>query len=173
MLPRTSCSPSRSHGASVVLSVPTSGRMSRDNRRIAGASRLYAPAGTSLTPLRASCLTSTKCSGCLGLGTLPTTGSSMTATKYLCGNGQMLCPSTSGTRTYSAPRMLSWLIAVSRWHRRMSFFDIVVPTQDTVRYNAVFEALVAISRPIFVTGVTGTGKTVVVQVRRSLHLRRG
>ena len=46
----------------------------------------------------------------------------------------------------------------------MSFFDIVVPTQDTVRYNAVLEALVAISRPIFLTGVTGTGKTIVIQV---------
>ncbi|CAM9534068.1 unnamed protein product, partial [Phaeothamnion confervicola] len=44
-----------------------------------------------------------------------------------------------------------------------SYFQMVVPTVDTTRFGFLISALVAQGKPVFVTGVTGTGKTVMVQ----------
>ena len=44
----------------------------------------------------------------------------------------------------------------------MSYFDMVVPTADTVRFSYVMKSLIEINKPVFITGVTGTGKTTVV-----------
>ncbi|GBG25533.1 Dynein heavy chain 6, axonemal [Hondaea fermentalgiana] len=46
---------------------------------------------------------------------------------------------------------------------RVPFSQLVVPTMDTVRFSYVAEKLLAIRRPCFLTGVTGTGKTVLLQ----------
>lgn len=43
------------------------------------------------------------------------------------------------------------------------YFDLVVPTIDTCRFSYVMRTLITVDRPCFVTGVTGTGKTVTVQ----------
>lgn len=40
---------------------------------------------------------------------------------------------------------------------------MVVPTIDTVRYSAIAETLLLIRKPVFFTGVTGTGKTIIMQ----------
>ena len=44
----------------------------------------------------------------------------------------------------------------------MSYFDMVVPTSDTVRFSYVMKSLIEVNKPVFVTGVTGTGKTTIV-----------
>ena len=43
------------------------------------------------------------------------------------------------------------------------YFDLVVPTSDTVRFSYVMKALITVDKPCFITGVTGTGKTVCMQ----------
>jgi dynein heavy chain len=44
----------------------------------------------------------------------------------------------------------------------MSYFEMVVPTADTVRFSFIMKNLIEINKPVFVTGVTGTGKTTVI-----------
>ncbi len=41
------------------------------------------------------------------------------------------------------------------------FFEILVPTIDTVRFSFLAETLLDINRSVFYTGQTGVGKTVV------------
>eukprot|EP01035_Chromulina_nebulosa_P017367 gene17367-22915_t len=43
------------------------------------------------------------------------------------------------------------------------YFNLMVPTVDTVRYFFVMQRLIESNKPCFVTGITGTGKTVAVQ----------
>jgi len=45
----------------------------------------------------------------------------------------------------------------------MSYFDMVVPTSDTVRFSYLMKSLIEVDKPVFLTGVTGTGKTTVIQ----------
>lgn len=42
------------------------------------------------------------------------------------------------------------------------YFSLVVPTTDTCRFSYVMKSLITVDKPVFITGVTGTGKTVVV-----------
>ena len=54
------------------------------------------------------------------------------------------------------------------------FFEMMVPTIDTVRYSFMCKWLLTIMKPCFFTGVTGTGKTVILQnVLRSLGGKPG
>ena len=39
---------------------------------------------------------------------------------------------------------------------------MVVPTKDTVRFSYLLKTLVSINKPVFVTGPTGVGKTVII-----------
>ena len=43
------------------------------------------------------------------------------------------------------------------------YFSLIVPTTDTCRFSYVMKALITVDKPCFITGVTGTGKTVAVQ----------
>ena len=43
------------------------------------------------------------------------------------------------------------------------FFSLVVPTVDTIRYSSHLKMLVRISKPVYITGETGTGKSMIVQ----------
>ena len=45
----------------------------------------------------------------------------------------------------------------------LPYFEMLVPTADTVRYSKMLSWLLAIDAPVFLTGVTGTGKTVILQ----------
>lgn len=49
------------------------------------------------------------------------------------------------------------------YEKDMAYFDIIVPTPETVRYSQVISWVLDRNRPIFVTGKTGVGKSVVVQ----------
>ena len=43
------------------------------------------------------------------------------------------------------------------------YFNLMVPTTDTTRFSYVMTNLIKVDKPCFITGVTGTGKTVAVQ----------
>ena len=45
------------------------------------------------------------------------------------------------------------------FNRKMPFFEILVPTVDTVTYSYLVDRLLGIGKQTFVTGVTGTGKS--------------
>ena len=51
-----------------------------------------------------------------------------------------------------------------RYHKEVPFFDMLVPTADTVRYGYLMERLLSVRRSVLFTGLTGVGK-----VRRSSY----
>ena len=44
----------------------------------------------------------------------------------------------------------------------MSYFELVVPTKDTVRFSYILNTQIKVQKPVFITGNTGVGKTVIV-----------
>lgn len=42
------------------------------------------------------------------------------------------------------------------------FFKLVVPTVDTLRFSQLLGMLTPIDKPVFLTGITGTGKSMMV-----------
>jgi dynein heavy chain len=44
----------------------------------------------------------------------------------------------------------------------LSFYEMLVPTKDTVRFANLLKLSVSIKRPIFITGYTGVGKSVII-----------
>ena len=46
---------------------------------------------------------------------------------------------------------------------RVPYFDIVVPTKDVVRYQYLIRQCIHVHKPIFFTGMTGTGKSVIAK----------
>ncbi|CAK9798189.1 Dynein axonemal heavy chain 6 [Anthophora quadrimaculata] len=50
------------------------------------------------------------------------------------------------------------------YDHEMPFFDILVPTVDTVRFGYIMKKLLEINKPVFFTGDTGVGKSVITKV---------
>jgi dynein heavy chain, axonemal len=50
-----------------------------------------------------------------------------------------------------------------RYQKELSFFQLFVPTVDTERTQDLLKKLIAVNKPVFLTGSTGTGKSVIVQ----------
>jgi dynein heavy chain len=46
---------------------------------------------------------------------------------------------------------------------KLPFFSMVVPTVETVRYTTILDMLVSVGKPVFFTGSTGVGKSIIVQ----------
>jgi dynein heavy chain len=65
---------------------------------------------------------------------------------------------------FSAKKFTSWEAKMGEYafNSSTAFFDILVPTIDTVRYSHVARTLVAYDRPLLFTGHTGVGKSVIM-----------
>lgn len=48
------------------------------------------------------------------------------------------------------------------YDKDLSYFDLIVPTQDTTKFTFLLEALLAIERPMFFTGASGVGKSAII-----------
>ena len=61
--------------------------------------------------------------------------------------------------------IVSWDSKVPNWRalKTMTFYDMVVPTVDTVRNNYIVDTLTKLRRNVMLVGATGTGKTMLVQ----------
>ena len=66
---------------------------------------------------------------------------------------------------YETKRMDSWekIIPEFMYNPEVPYFDILVPTMDTVRYGFLFEKLVSVKHPVLFTGTTGVGKSVITK----------
>lgn len=60
-------------------------------------------------------------------------------------------------------RLESWnkIVPVFKFNRDVPFFEMTVPTTDTVKFGYIMEKLVAINKPVLFTG--GTGKNICKQ----------
>lgn len=61
-------------------------------------------------------------------------------------------------------RFRDWneIVPQFKYNDALPYFSLVVPTTDTCRFSFIMKALIAVDKPCFITGVTGTGKTVAV-----------
>ncbi|KAH8046928.1 dynein light chain binding protein [Aureococcus anophagefferens] len=69
-------------------------------------------------------------------------------------------------------KFLPWkqVVPSFKFQRDLPYTAIVVPTEDSTRFSFLMRTLVTAMKPVFMTGVTGTGKTVMVQsLLRSLE----
>lgn len=62
-------------------------------------------------------------------------------------------------------RFLHWnkIVPAFQYDPKLPFFSLLVPTVDTVRYSTLLEMLVSINKPVFFTGNTGVGKSIIIQ----------
>ena len=59
----------------------------------------------------------------------------------------------------------SWEAKIPQFsfNRDAPYFTLLVPTTDTTKYSVIMELLILHQKPIFLTGVTGVGKSVIIQ----------
>jgi len=48
------------------------------------------------------------------------------------------------------------------FNKERQFFELVVPTTDTYKHRYCLEQLLSVSKPVFFTGQTGVGKSVII-----------
>lgn len=60
---------------------------------------------------------------------------------------------------------LSWATKVPEFvfDKEVQFFDLLVPTIDTIKYSYVVELLLDIEKPVILTGESGVGKSVLIK----------
>jgi len=68
---------------------------------------------------------------------------------------------------YDLRKSKSWMpwdnqVQKFEYVKDMSFFDMMVPTADTYKTRYCIEQLLSVSKPVFITGQTGVGKSVTV-----------
>jgi dynein heavy chain, axonemal len=61
-------------------------------------------------------------------------------------------------------RFLHWsrIVPAFTYEPKLPFFSIVVPTVETVRYSTILDMLIGVGKPVFFTGSTGVGKSIIV-----------
>ncbi|KAM8878755.1 dynein axonemal heavy chain 6 isoform 3-T3 [Spinachia spinachia] len=66
---------------------------------------------------------------------------------------------------FSLKRLVRWdnIIPPFKYNEEQRFFEILVPTTDTVRYGYLMEKLLSVRRSVLFTGSTGVGKSVVAR----------
>nr|CAH7757605.1 unnamed protein product [Callosobruchus chinensis] len=64
-----------------------------------------------------------------------------------------------------AHRLEPWqrIIPQFEYDKELPFFEMLVPTIDTVRFGYIMERLIYVNHPVFLTGDTGVGKSVVAK----------
>ena len=64
------------------------------------------------------------------------------------------------------------MLSFSTWEKKLDdfefqrdqqFFDILVPTMDTVKYTYIMNLLLQAGKPVFIAGVSGVGKTLLIE----------
>ena len=45
--------------------------------------------------------------------------------------------------------------------KEKSYFELVVPTKDTVRFSWLLKMQILNGNPVFLTGITGVGKSII------------
>lgn len=53
-------------------------------------------------------------------------------------------------------------VATFVYDKEASYFDLMVPTQDTTKHYFILDTLLSVERPIFFTGNSGVGKSAVI-----------
>ncbi|XP_050800280.1 dynein axonemal heavy chain 6 isoform X6 [Gopherus flavomarginatus] len=66
---------------------------------------------------------------------------------------------------FDSRRLELWerVIPTFKYSRQVPFFEMLVPTTDTVRYGYLMEKLLAVRHSVLLTGITGVGKSVVAR----------
>ncbi|XP_069834127.1 dynein axonemal heavy chain 6 [Dendropsophus ebraccatus] len=66
---------------------------------------------------------------------------------------------------YDTKRLDPWerIIPSFKYNSNVPFFEMLVPTTDTVRYGYLMEKLLAVKHSVLFTGITGVGKSVVAR----------
>ncbi|XP_059155726.1 dynein axonemal heavy chain 6-like isoform X2 [Physella acuta] len=66
---------------------------------------------------------------------------------------------------YEARRMDNWekIVPSFKYNREGSFFEMLVPTVDTVRFGYILDKLLSVRRSVLFTGGTGVGKSVIAR----------
>lgn len=61
---------------------------------------------------------------------------------------------------FNQKRLDPWeaIIPSFEYNREQPFFDMLVPTIDTVRYGYLMKKLLSVQRSVLITGDTGVGK---------------
>ena len=57
----------------------------------------------------------------------------------------------------------AWQLPEFTYDKDKSFFDLFVPTEDTVKHAVVLQTLFDLGKPCFFTGESGVGKTAVIE----------
>ena len=74
--------------------------------------------------------------------------------------------------TVEGGKFVPWrnVVPSFKYDKNVAYTAILVPTEDTTRFSYLMRTLITVDKPVFVTGMTGTGKTVMVQnLLRSLE----
>eukprot|EP01064_Diplonema_japonicum_P033482 TRINITY_DN6608_c3_g1_i1.p1 TRINITY_DN6608_c3_g1~~TRINITY_DN6608_c3_g1_i1.p1 ORF type:complete len:4220 (+),score=898.37 TRINITY_DN6608_c3_g1_i1:135-12794(+) len=66
---------------------------------------------------------------------------------------------------FKARKFITWESSVPEftYDPRSAYFDILVPTIDTFRYKYIIETLLQCKKPTLLSGLSGTGKSIIVQ----------
>nr|XP_004029568.4 dynein axonemal heavy chain 6 [Gorilla gorilla gorilla]XP_055234907.1 dynein axonemal heavy chain 6 [Gorilla gorilla gorilla] len=66
---------------------------------------------------------------------------------------------------FDTKRLDPWerIIPTFKYNRDVPFFEMLVPTTDTVRYGYLMEKLLAVKHSVLFTGITGVGKSVIAK----------
>ncbi|KAL8568337.1 Dynein heavy chain 6, axonemal [Nucella lapillus] len=84
-------------------------------------------------------------------------------------NGEAKLPSGGDLWSYymdfELRRMDTWekIVPSFRYDKEVPFFDMLVPTVDTVRYGYILDKLLSVRRSVLYTGGTGVGKSVIAR----------
>jgi dynein heavy chain len=74
-----------------------------------------------------------------------------------------LRPSADGSGGGGTFKDFASILPAFAYDPTLPYSQVMVPTVDSRRFSFVITALIRVMKPVFLTGVTGTGKTVVIQ----------